>query len=419
MERKLFERILKGLRGGRLTLVENGCLSTYGEESPDSLEAMIEIHSGEFYRAALYRGEIGLGESYMDGHWTTPDLPSLVRLAIRNINSIDHSNWMFSFVTRALARFEHLRRNNTLDGSRNNIHAHYDLSNEFFRLFLDKSMMYSSALWEKESDSLEQAQFNKLERICRVLRLSEQDHVLEIGTGWGGFAIHAASRYGCRVTTTTISSEQYDLAAARIANAGLEDRITLLLEDYRNLTGRYDKGVSIEMFEAVGLNHYDEFFSVWQRLIEPCGAVLMQAITMNEKNFGSYQKSPDWIQKYIFPGGELSSVIEIQKSLARTGDYRLMDLSEFGIHYATTLREWRRRFTEALPGVRTLGFDSRFERMWDYYLGYCEGAFLERYIGVVQLLLVPAAAPLGVHGEPWVGIGASRASGKYPEGRVQ
>ncbi|MCX6614067.1 MAG: cyclopropane-fatty-acyl-phospholipid synthase [Acidobacteria bacterium] len=416
MERKLFEKILLGLKGGRLTLAENGRVSTYGDDSPDALEAMIEVHSPEFYRAAVFGGEIGMGESYMDGHWSSPDLPSLVRLAVRNLRVIDGANPLFSFVARTLARLDHLRKSNTVEGSRKNIQAHYDLSNDFFRLFLDSSMMYSSALWERENESLEQAQWNKLERICRVLRLCPEDHVLEIGTGWGGFALHAAKRFGCRITTTTISREQFSLAVQRVKEAGLEDRITVLLEDYRHLKGRYTKGVSIEMFEAVGLNHYDEFFATWERLLEPGASVLMQTITMNEKQFPGYQKSPDWIQKYIFPGGELSSVVEIQKSLARTGSYQLMDLSDMGIHYAWTLREWRRRFQDRIESVRELGFDARFERMWDYYLGYCEGAFLERYIGVVQLLLVHSKASVGVHGEPLAKLGIARAGGMYSEG---
>lgn len=416
MERKLFEKILLGLQGGRLTLAENGRLSTYGNDAADGLEAMIEVHSPEFYRAALFGGEIGMGEAYMDGHWSSPDLPSLVRLAVRNLRLIDGSNVLFSFVSQMLARWKHLGRSNTVVGSRRNIEAHYDLSNDFFRLFLDKSMMYSAALWGREEETLEQAQWNKLDRICRVLGLGPEDHVLEIGTGWGAFAIHAASQYGCRVTTTTISREQYALAEQRVREAGLEDRVTLLLEDYRHLQGRFTKGVSIEMFEAVGLAHYDDFFASWERLIEPGGAVMMQTITMNEKQFRSYQRSPDWIQKYIFPGGELSSVVEIQKSLARTGRYQLHDLNEMGTHYAWTLREWRKRFQERIEEVRKLGFDRRFERMWDYYLGYCEGAFLERYIGVVQLLLVHQEAPLGVHGEAWAKTGTTRAGGMYSEG---
>ena len=416
MERKLFETLLLGLEGGRLTLAENGRLSTYGHEAADGLEAMIEVHSPKFYRAAVFGGEIGMGEAYMDGYWSSPDLPNLVRLAVRNLRLMDGSNALFSFASRLLASWQQRGRRNTVDGSRKNIAAHYDLSNEFFRLFLDQSMMYSGALWERENETLEQAQWNKLDRICRVLDLGPEDHVLEIGTGWGGFAIHAASRYGCRVTTTTISREQFALARERVRAAGLEGRVTLLLEDYRHLKGSFSKGVSIEMFEAVGFEHYDEFFAGWERLIKPGGAVLMQTITMNERQFRSYRKSPDWIQKYIFPGGELSSVLEIQKSLARTGRYQLHDLSEMGMHYAWTLREWRRRFHERIAEVRALGFERRFERMWDYYLGYCEGAFLERYIGVVQLLLVHAEAPLGVHGEAWAKAGHARAGGKYSEG---
>ncbi len=416
MERKLFEKMTQSLKGGRLTLVEDGRLRVYGQESPDGLEAMIEVHSPAFYRAAVFGGEIGLGEAYMDGHWTSPDLPSLVRLAVRNVQALDGSNAIWNFASRLLARWAHRQRDNSIEGSRRNIREHYDLSNDFFRLFLDESMMYSAALWEHSGETLEQAQFNKLERICRVLRLGPEDHVLEIGTGWGAFAIHAARRYRCRVTTTTISEKQYALARERVREAGLEDRVTLLLQDYRHLQGCFTKGVSIEMFEAVGLDHYDEYFSAWERLLQPGAQLLVQTITMNERNFPKYIATTDWIQKYIFPGGELSSVVEIQKSLARTGRYRLADLSEMGMHYAATLREWRQRFQQRLEEIRALGCEERFLRMWDYYLGYCEGAFLERYIGVAQLLLVHAEALPGVHNEPWAVNGMARAGGMYSEG---
>lgn len=409
MERKLFEKILLGLEGGRLTLVENSRVSVYGKEACDGLNAMIEIHSSDFYRAALFGGEIGMGEAFTDGHWSTPDLPCLIRLAVRNLRLIDSSNSFWSVVSRMAARLSHLRRKNSIQGSQRNIQAHYDLSNDFFRLFLGETMMYSAALWERESDTLEQAQWNKLDRIARVLRLRPEDHLLEIGAGWGTFAVHVAKRYGCRVTSTTISKEQFAMAQEQVAEAGVEDRVTLLLEDYRNLQGTYTKGVSIEMFEAVGLEHYDEYFAAWERLIEPGGEVMIQTITMNEANFPSYQRRPDWIQKYIFPGGELASMIEIQHSLARTGHFQLQHFSDLGLHYAHTLREWRRRFQERLGEVRSLGFDEPFIRMWDYYLGYCEGAFLERYIGVAQLLLVHSTAQSGVHGEPWVAHGKQRA----------
>jgi cyclopropane-fatty-acyl-phospholipid synthase len=412
-ERRLFEKVLLRLKGGRLTLVENGHVRTYGADSPDGLAAMVEVHSPDFYRAALFGGEIGLGEAYMDRLWSTPDLISVIRLAIRNLNTLDSTNAAFQWFTRLFARARHLLKSNTIAGSRDNIRAHYDLSNDFFRLFLDESLMYSAAFWDSPGDTLEQAQWNKLERICLQLGLSPADHVIEIGSGWGAFAIHAAQRFGCRVTTTTISQRQFELASERIREAGLSDRVEIVLKDYRLLTGSYTKGVSIEMFEAVGLNHYDEYFAALSRLVQPGGAILIQTITMNEANFPAYQSSPDWIQKYIFPGGELSSLVEIQKSLARTGRFDVHSLSAFGIHYARTLREWRKRFLERLDEVRSLGFDSRFERMWDYYLGYCEGAFLERYISVVQILLVHEQAPEGVFGEPWKPVGVERASGMY------
>lgn len=412
LERNFFEQMLRRLRGGRLTMVEDGHVRVYGEESPDGLEAMLEVHSPAFYAAAVFGGEIGMGESYMDGHWNTPDLPSLIRLAVRNLRLIDGSNSPLNWLSRGLARLAHKLRKNSIEGSRKNIRAHYDLSNSFFGLFLDRSLMYSAALWEQEDDTLEDAQFNKLERICRVLRLSPEDHILEIGSGWGTFALHAASRYGCRVTTTTISEQQFQLAEQRIAEAGLQDRITLLLQDYRLLTGQFSKIVSIEMFEAVGLEHYDTFFAACERLLRPGGSMLLQTITMNERSFPGYQSTTDWIQKYIFPGGELASVVEIQRSLARSTTLQLHDLSELGLHYAWTLREWRRRFQARLNSVREMGFDDRFIRMWDYYLGYCEGAFLERYIGDVQLLFVQANARLGVHGEPWRQLGTQNAAHK-------
>jgi cyclopropane-fatty-acyl-phospholipid synthase len=392
LERQLFSKLLRQLRGGQLAVRENGYASSYGVPAPDGLQAEIEIHSAAFYRAAILGGEIGMGESFMDGDWSSPDLVALIRLAVRNANSLDSSHAWLNWLPRFFNRLRHLRRDNSLDGSRENIRRHYDLSNDFFALWLDESWMYSSALWTDPAATLTAAQYNKLDRACRQLQVGPNDALLEIGSGWGTLAIHAARHYGCQVTTTTISQQQYELAHERIAQAGLQSRVRLLLEDYRELKGRFHKAVSIEMFEAVGFQHYDSFFSKLASLLEPSAPFLIQTITMNEPRFPQYIQGTDWIQKYIFPGGELSSVLEIEKSLARTGSYRLVDRLDFGLDYARTLREWRNSFHAQIDSIRRLGFDRRFERMWDYYLAYCEGAFLEKYIGVAQLRFEPGVS---------------------------
>ena len=281
---------------------------------------------------------------------------------------------------------------NSITGSRRNIQAHYDLSNDFFRLFLDRNMVYSSAVYQQAGESLEDAQIEKLDRICRKLRLGPEDRVLEIGTGWGAFALHASRNYGCRVTTTTISREQHDEAQQLFARSGdAGSRITLLLEDYRNLRGSFNKLVSIEMFEAVGLDYYDAFFSACDRLLTPDGSMVMQAITMNEQRFDAYRKQSDWIQRRIFPGSQLASMREILNSLVRSTRLSMYNVEDIGMHYAYTLAEWRRRFHESIGEVRALGFDESFCRMWDYYLAYCEGAFRERHISDVQLMLTKNA----------------------------
>jgi cyclopropane-fatty-acyl-phospholipid synthase len=292
---------------------------------------------------------------------------------------------------------------NSMAGSRRNIHAHYDLSNDFFRLFLDRNMVYSSAVYQDANDSLEQAQVEKLDRICRKLCLGPEDRVLEIGTGWGAFALHASRNYGCSVTTTTISREQHDEARQLFDGAGeAGGRIELLLEDYRNLRGSFNKLVSIEMFEAVGLDYYDAFFSACDRLLTPDGAMVMQAITMNEHRFDAYKKQSDWIQRRIFPGAQLASIREILNSLVRSTRLSLYQIEDIGLHYAYTLQEWRRRFHESIDEVHALGFDEAFCRTWDYYLAYCEGAFRERHISDVQLMLTKNANRSNLYGEPWV-----------------
>jgi cyclopropane-fatty-acyl-phospholipid synthase len=363
---------------------------------------VVVVHDERFYRRAVFGGDVGLGESWMDGDWSSPDLVSVVRLAVRNLVALETQNRFLSAFSRAFDALRHRRRGNSIGGSRRNIQAHYDLSNDFFRLFLDRGMMYSCAYYEADDDSLEAAQFQKLERICRKLRLRPDDHVLEIGTGWGGFAEHAVRRYGCRVTTTTISREQHDYAQQRFRLMTGRERIQLLQADYRKLTGKYDKIVSIEMFEAVGLRYYDEFFSACDRLLKPYGSMLLQTININERSFPAYRRRSDWIQKYIFPGAELASVSEILRSLARATSLGLYHAEDIGTHYARTLAEWRLRFHKAEEPVRALGFDDRFMRMWDYYLAYCEGAFLERHIGDFQLLLTKRHTPRTQFNEPWL-----------------
>ncbi len=353
-----------------------------------SPSAMLVVHDERVFARILAGGEMGLSEAFVDGDWSSPDLVALIRLALRNNSAMQRLNTTTSWVSRQAQRVAHAMRSNTVEGSRKNIAAHYDLGNDFFSLFLDRELMYSSAWYETEQDTLERAQFNKLDRICRKLQLTRDDHVLEIGTGWGGFAAHAAKHHGCRVTTTTISREQHAYAAERFSRLGdAGARITLLDDDYRRLTGRFDKIVSIEMFEAVGLAHYDTFFETCDRLLSPSGAALLQLITMNEQDFPVYRKTTDWMQTYVFPGSELASLSEILRSLGRVTSFRPFHLEDLGTHYARTLHDWRERFLANLDAVRNQGMDERFIRTWDLYLAFCEAAFAERHISDVQLML--------------------------------
>jgi cyclopropane-fatty-acyl-phospholipid synthase len=362
---------------------------TYSFGSPIAeLRAMLVVHNERFFRRALLGGDVGMGESFMDGDWSSPDLTALVRLAVRNLGTLENNNKLFSAIAAISDTVGHRLRGNSLTGSRRNISYHYDLGNNFYRLFLDDSMAYSCACYQSPEDSLERAQHNKFERICRKLELKPTDHLLEIGTGWGGFAAYAATNYGSRITTTTISRQQHDFAKELFASLGpVGERITLLLEDYRNLQGQFDKIASIEMFEAVGLKYYDIYFGACDRLLKPDGLMVLQTITMNEQKFPVYRKRCDWIQKYIFPGSELASVAEIGKSLGRCTKMSLFHLEDIGLHYAETLKQWRERFLQNRDEIKAQGFDERFLRMWEYYLCYCEGAFRERHIGDVQLVL--------------------------------
>jgi cyclopropane-fatty-acyl-phospholipid synthase len=349
--------------------------------------AALVIHDPAFFRRTLLGGEIGLGESYMAGEWSSPNLVRLVELMLANRDVLGALPALVSWPARLRDAASHLSRRNSRTGSRRNISAHYDLSNEFFALFLDDSLMYSCAVYPTPAATLEEAQRAKLAAICDQLAIGPTDHVLEIGTGWGGFAEYAAAHRGCRVSTTTISRAQHDYARGRFARAGLDGRIELRLDDYRDLRGRFDKIVSIEMFEAVGLDHYDEFFAACERLLAPAGSMLLQTITVDDWRFDDYRRTPSWIAKHVFPGSELASVARILASLGRVSTLSLASITHLGPHYALTLGEWRRRFLSRLDAVRALGFDQRFIRMWDLYLAYCQAAFAAGHIGNAQLVL--------------------------------
>lgn len=377
---------------GRLSRLQNGriCLDdrherfVVGEHADDALTATITVKNPRFYRRLATGRDLGLAEAYLDGDFECDDLPSLFRIFCRNLDWHHTFGKTLELATRSAARIGYWLARNTRSGSRRNIGAHYDLGNEFFELFLDPSMMYSSAIFDDAEMTLADAQIARLDETCRRLQLKASDHLLEIGTGWGGFALHAARNFGCRVTTTTISENQFRYAQQRVAAAGLSDRVTVLQQDYRDLTGTYDKLVSLEMIEAVGPQYYDQFFSKCAGLLHSDGLMLLQAIVMPEQRYSQYLKSVDFIQKYIFPGGCLPSVTAMQNSMTSNSRLRLLSMDDFAQGYARTLREWRRSFQERLEDVRQLGYSERFIRMWDYYLTYCEGAFEEKAVGVVQ-----------------------------------
>ena len=400
LARKLFFQSLRNLQDGYLEIVCPDETYTFGKAACD-LHAMAVIHDERFFVRAVTGADIGIGESFMDGDWSSPDLVALVRLAVRNMRLLDSGYPLMSWARRAVSRVQHRLRGNTLRGSRRNIEHHYDLGNDFYRLFLDKGMNYSSAIWAHPDDSLEAAQLHKLELICQKLQLRPGDRVLEIGCGWGAFAFYAAEHHGAHVTGLTLSPAQHRFATQRLSETSLQrGSAQFLLQDYRNAAGQYDKIVSIEMFEAVGFDHYDEFFAACDRLLTRDGAMLLQLITLPEGEFASYRKRVDWMQTYIFPGSELASVAGIRSAMARATRLLLVHMEEFGLHYARTLSDWRERFLANLRSVEGLGFDERFQRMWEFYLGWSEGAFLERYINVAHLLLAKTGSQQPLLSEP-------------------
>lgn len=399
LDRFLRQRMQQQLAGfGHGQLVIQDPLGTLQVGQADSGPSItLQIHDPGFYRALATHGSVGAGQAYMDGLWQCSDLVALIQLLVRNRDLLDGMETGSARLGGLAMKALHALRRNTREGSRRNIAAHYDLGNEFFGLFLSPDLMYSSACWEGAEDTLEAASRRKLDLICRKLALGPEDHVLEIGTGWGGFALHAARHYGCRVTTTTISREQHDLAAQRIAEAGLGGRITLLQSDYRDLTGQYDKLVSIEMIEAVGADFQDSYFGQIGRLLKPDGLALVQAITIEDHRYQQALKSVDFIKRHVFPGCFIPSVNAMLASKTRSSDLALIALEDFGLSYARTLQAWRERFLAQLPAVRAQGFDERFIRLWEFYLAYCEGGFRERSIGVSHLVMAkPGWRPAAV-----------------------
>jgi len=385
--RTLLARLAR-LEEGALEIHDAGGTMRFGEAArAGGLSARIEVLHPQFWADAVFGGTTDAGEAYIHGLWKCDDLTALVRIMVANrgvLESLDSGPLQLAKLARRLG---HWLNRNSREGSRRNIAAHYDLGNDFFRLFLDPTMNYSCGIFESPEASMEQASIAKMEAACRKLALEPDDHLLEIGTGWGALAVHAASRYGCRVTTTTISKEQHALASQRVRDAGLEDRVEVLLSDYRELEGRYDKLVSVEMIEAVGHQYLDTYFRKCAGLLKPDGLMLLQAITIRDELYAEALKSVDFIQRFVFPGGFLPSVSAMTASLSRTGDLQMLHLQDIGLHYAQTLRRWRRDFFRNIEAVRAQGYSDSFIRLWEYYLCYCEGGFLERNIGTVQMLL--------------------------------
>jgi cyclopropane-fatty-acyl-phospholipid synthase len=383
--RRIVLRQLQSLQQGRLAVVEGQESKLFGQSA--DLEAKVFIHNPSAYADIAFGGSLGAAEAYIRGDWTADDLTQVCRIFARNIAASDELEKGLAMLAAPGAKLLHWLHRNSKAGSGRNIRAHYDLGNEFFQLFLDPTLSYSAALFERPGMTLEDASIAKMDRACRKLQLRPDDHLLEIGTGWGGMAIHAAKHYGCRVTTTTISREQFELATQRVREAGLSGRVEVLLRDYRDLEGQYDKIVSIEMIEAVGHEYLETYFGKCAKLLKPEGMMLVQAITMGDDRYDSYRKSVDFIQQYVFPGSCLTSVSAMATAAGRSGDLRPSHLEDMTPHYAKTLRMWRENFFARINDVRSLGYSESFIRLWNYYLCYCEAGFEEGHCGSVQLLL--------------------------------
>ena len=386
--RKQFLKSLDAIEYGRLVLTEPylqdvTVLGAGGDREP---VVDVEVHDPEFFKDVVLRGSVGAGEAYTAGIWRTNDLEGLIHLMLRNRDVLDGMEKGAARVAAWLLRRFGDRNANSRTGSRRNIAAHYDLGNEFFQAFLDRTMTYSSAVFERPDESLESAQRNKLDRLCRKLQLTPEDHVVEIGTGWGSFAIHAAKTYGCRVTTTTISQRQFEEARRRVSQAGVADRVEVVQRDYRDLEGRFDKLASIEMVEAVGDEFLDTWFDACARLLKPDGLMAIQVITITDQHYARALREVDFIKRYIFPGSFIPSVTRMLEASTKSTDLRLLHMEDFGTHYGETLRRWRLNVNAKEQQLLEDGHSPEFLRMWNYYLGYCAGGFDARFLGVAQML---------------------------------
>lgn len=382
--RTVFLKFIAHLKHGQIIVQDGGQMATFGDDA--SLSTRITVLDQRFYGKVVLGGSVGAGEAYIENYWKVDDLTTLVRIIARNIVLLDRFEKKFRWLFKPYRLLKHIANRNNRTGSKRNIISHYDLGNEMYGSFLDSSMMYSSAMYPSESSDLEEAARHKLEVICRKLDLRPSDRVIEIGSGWCGFAIYAAETYGCHVTTTTISDAQYEEGKRRIEEAGLSERITLIQQDYRELSGSYDKLVSIEMIEAVGHRYHPQFFRKCGELLRPGGKMLIQAITIRDQNYDQYIGDVDFIQRHIFPGGCLVANARMLDLIADKTDMVVSHLEDFGLHYGRTLHDWRVKFNLAFSDLKKRGYDERFRRLWNFYLCYCEGGFLERSISVVHLL---------------------------------
>ncbi len=385
--KKLILERLARIQRGRLNLtLPEGTHCTYGDPATGRV-ALLEIHDPAFFSRVVLGADVGLGEAYVDGLWDSPDIPGLFSLLIHNRDHLAEGNFLVTAFTRGMDRIRHLLRDNSIRGSRRNIHEHYDLGNDFYQLFLDPTMSYSCGIYQSPDDSLEQTQKNKQQAFIDKLRIGPNDHVLEIGCGWGGFAVEAVRQTGCRVTGITISEAQRTWALERVKREGLTDRIDIQLIDYRKIAGRFDHIVSIEMLEAVGHRWLPAFFQRCDSLLKPGGLMGLQTITIPDEKYDDHRRGTDWIRKHIFPGGHLPSLGAIRDAITGHTTLAIQDMQEIGLHYAGTLREWRERFLAQLPAVELLGLDQTFQRKWLYYLASCEGGFTTQATGNLQIVL--------------------------------